>query len=64
MEPLVFAIVALHKGYHQEEILLVPEPAEFLPFDLRALKRSYGLEADSSGKPSNRQNSLVAQIAS
>ena len=63
MEPLVFAIVALHKGYHQEEIL-VPEPAEFLPFDLRALKRSYGLEADSSGKPADRQNSLVAQIAS
>ena len=63
MEPLVFAIVALHKGYHQEETL-VPEPAEFLPFDLRALNRSYDLEADSSSRPSNRQNSLVTQIAS
>jgi hypothetical protein len=63
MEPLVFAIVALHKGYHQQETL-VPEPAEFLPFDLRALKRPYGLEADSSSRPSNRQNSLVTQIAS
>ena len=63
MEPLVFAIVALHKGYHQQETL-VPEPTEFLPFDLRALKRPYGLEADSSSRPSDRQNSLVSQIAS
>jgi len=61
MEPLVFAIVALHKGYHKEETL-VPEPAEFRPFDLRALKRSYEAEADSSRRPSDRRNSLVTQI--
>ena len=63
MEPLVFAIVALHKGYHQQETL-IPEPAGFLPFDLRALKRPYGLEVDASSRPSDRQNSLVSQIAS
>ena len=63
MEPLVFAIVALHKEYRQQETR-IPEPAEFLPFDLRALKRPYDLEADSSSRPSDRQNSLVTQIAS
>ena len=63
MEPLVFAIVALHKEYRQQETR-IPEPAEFLPFDLRALKRPYDLEADSSSRPSNRQNSLATQIAS
>ena len=63
MEPLVFALVALYKGYIQEETL-VPEPTEFLPFDLRALKCSYEAKADSSSGASNRQNSLVTQIAS
>jgi hypothetical protein len=64
MEPLVFAIVALRKGYKLQEETVVPEPAEFRPFDVRALKRSYQAEADSSSRPSDRQNSLVTQIAS
>jgi hypothetical protein len=63
MEALVFAIVALRKGYKLEETT-VPEPAEFRPFDVRALKRSYQAEADSSSRPSDRQNSLVTQTAS
>jgi hypothetical protein len=63
MEALVFAIVALRKGYKLEETT-VPEPAEFRPFDVRALKRSYHAEDDSSSRPSDRQNSLVTQIAS
>jgi hypothetical protein len=63
MEALVFAIVALRKGYKLEETV-VPEPAEFRSFDLRALKRSYQAEADSSSRPSDRQNSLVTQTAS
>ncbi len=63
MEALVFAIVALRKGYQPEETT-VPEPAEFRPFDVRALKRSYQAEADSSSRPSDRQSSLVTQIAS
>jgi hypothetical protein len=63
MEALVFAIVALRKGYKLEEIT-VPEPEEFRPFDVRALKHSYQLEADSSNRPSGRQNSLVTQTAS
>ena len=40
MEPLIFAIIAAGTGYKQNESF-VPEPAEFLPFDLRALERSY-----------------------
>jgi hypothetical protein len=63
MEALVFAIVAMRKGLTQQETV-VPEPAEFRPFDLRALKRSYQSEDDSSGRPSGRQKSLVTQIAS
>jgi hypothetical protein len=63
MEALVFAILAVRKGYKLEETT-VPEPAEFRPFDVRALKRSYQAEDDSSSRPSDRQNSLVTQIAS
>ena len=63
MEALVFAIIVLRKGFKQQETL-VPETAEFRPFDLRALSRLYEAEADSSSKPSDRQKSLVTQIAS
>ena len=63
MEALVFAIIAVRNGYTLQETI-VPEPAEFQPFDLRALKRSYDAEDDSSGRPSDRRKSLVAQVAS
>jgi hypothetical protein len=63
MEALVFAIIALHKGYNEAQIV-VPEPAGFQPFDVRALKRSYEAEGDSSSRPSGRENSLVTQVAS
>lgn len=63
MEPLVFAIIAMLNGFKRQETF-VPEPAEFRPFDLRALKRSYGAEDDSSSRPTNRPQSLVTQIAS
>ncbi len=63
MEPLVFAMVAIRKGYHQNESS-VPETTRFRPFDLRALKRSYEAEDDSSSRPSDQGKSLVTQIAS
>jgi hypothetical protein len=63
MEALVFALIAVRNGYFVQETI-VPEPAEFQPFDLRALKRSYDAEDDSSGRPSDRRKSLVAQVAS
>ena len=63
METLVFALIAIRNGYIQQETV-VPEPAEFQPFDLRALKRSYEAEENSSGQPSNRSKSFVEQAAS
>jgi hypothetical protein len=62
MEALVFAIIALGKGYNPTEAF-VPEPVEFQPFDLRALNRSFESE-NNSGRSSDRQNGLVTQIAS
>jgi hypothetical protein len=62
MEILVFAL-AVRNGYHWQDAF-VPEPVKFRPFDLRVLKRSYDAEADSSGRPSDRRKSLVAQVAS
>jgi len=63
MEPLVFAIVVMRKLYNQKEIF-VPEPLHFPPVDLRALKHLYEAAGDSSSRPSDRQESLVTQIAS
>jgi hypothetical protein len=63
MEPLVFAIIAARTGYNQTDGF-VPEPAEFLPFDLRALKRSHRSETNQPTRPSSRQGSLITQVAS
>ena len=63
METLIFGILAMRKGFKQQETV-VPEPAEFRPFDLRALRRSYEAEDDSSSIPSDRMKPLVTQIAS
>ena len=62
MEILVFAL-AVGNGYHWQDAF-VPEPAEFRPFDLRALKRSYEAEENPSNRPSGRSKSFVAQVAS
>jgi hypothetical protein len=43
---LIFALIARRGGYKQSDSF-VPEPAEFLPFDLRALERLYGSETNS-----------------
>ena len=63
MEPLVFAIASLYKSYTKQDTI-VPEPAEFRPFDLRALRRSYEAETNASSRPSDRQNSFLTQAAS
>jgi hypothetical protein len=60
MEPLVFALIAVRNGYRWQDAF-VPEPAEFRLFDLRALKRSYDAQDDSSGRPSDRQGGDAAQ---
>ena len=59
METLVFGILAMRKGLKQQDTI-VPEPAEFRPFGLRALRRSYEAKDDSSSGPSDRMKSLVA----
>jgi hypothetical protein len=63
MEPLVFAIVAMRKLYHQKETF-VPEPIHFRPIDFPALKRSYEAEDDPFSRSPDREKSLVTQIAS
>jgi hypothetical protein len=63
MEALIFALIAARKGYFQED-LVVPEPADFRGFDLRALGRSYEAQDDPSNRPSGRRQTLVTQRAS
>ncbi len=63
MEALIFALIATRKGYFQRDVV-VPEPAEFRSFDLRAIARSYEAQDDSSNRPSGRQQTLVTQVAS
>jgi len=64
MEPLVFATIATLSGFNKQQETYVPEPAEFRPFDLQALRRLYEAEDDSSSRPTDRPKSLVTQIAS
>jgi hypothetical protein len=59
----LIAAVAVRNGYNRQETF-VPEPAEFQPFDLRALKQAYDAEDNSSSRPSDRRESFVAQVAS
>jgi hypothetical protein len=63
METLIFALIATRNGYYQRNPV-VPEPAEFRGFDLRALARSYEAQDDSSNRPSGRPQTLVTQVAS
>ncbi|MBV8142970.1 MAG: hypothetical protein JOZ60_13105 [Verrucomicrobia bacterium] len=59
METLIFGILAIRNGMRQQQTV-VPEPAEFRRFDLRALKRSYAAEDDPSSGPSGRMEPLAA----
>ena len=46
METLIFALIATRDGYTPRETV-VSEPADFQPFDLRALRDSYIAEDNS-----------------
>ena len=63
MEILVYSLVAVYYGVYQKEESSVREPAEFKPFDLRALKRSYEAEEERHSL-SGRQKAFVTQGAS
>ena len=65
MEALIFALIARRNGYTQRE-MFVPEPAEFQPFDLRALSLSDDAEDNSpdrtpktSGRPADSDEQFL-----
>ena len=55
MEAVIFTLIGRGKE------ALVPESAEFQPFDLQALSRLYNEGDSASSRPSHRDESLVAQ---
>jgi hypothetical protein len=57
MEAVIFTLI----GKRSET--LVPESAEFQPFDLRALRHSYNAKDNSPSRPSDEKNPLVAQAS-
>ena len=63
MEALIFALIAARNGYTQRETF-VPEPAEFQPFDLRALRHSYNAEDHADRRPTHRKKSFLVQVSS
>ena len=50
MEAIIFALIATRNGCAPRETV-VSEPAEFQPFDLRALRDSYIAEDNSPDRP-------------
>ena len=57
MEAVIFTLI----GTRNERF--VSDPAEFQPFDLRALRHSYNAEDNSPRRPSDRKKSFVAQAS-
>jgi len=55
---LIFALIA-RRGRYKQSDSIVPEPAEFLPFDLRALERSYWSEQTASHSETRIRNELI-----
>jgi hypothetical protein len=63
METLIFALVAFLKLFRREE-KMVPEPLQFRPFDIQALKHVYNGRVESSNRTSARHESYAAQALS
>jgi hypothetical protein len=63
MEALIFGLVAIMKLFRHEE-KMVPEPADFRPFDIQTLKHVYNGRVDSSNRASGRHQSYAAQALS
>ena len=57
MEAVIFTLI----GTRNERF--ISEPAEFQPFDLRALRHSYNAEDNSPRRPSDQKKSFVAQAS-
>jgi hypothetical protein len=62
MDALVIALIATLGMYRQQKVS-VPEPAEFRPFDLKALRSPDQNKHDPLGRLSNRKRSYVLQTA-
>jgi hypothetical protein len=62
MEILVFALVAMKLFKPKEKI--VPEPHQFQPLDVQALKQVYNARVESSGRSSDRQESYAVEALS
>jgi hypothetical protein len=61
MEILTFGLIAAYCRYRQQRGSIVREPAQFQPFDLRALNHSLR----ANGRRSiDRQASFMVQVAS
>ena len=63
MEALVFGLIAL-MALNKKQERIVPEPAEFQPFDLRSLGHFYDAKDNSPSGMSGRKRSYVAQTVS
>ena len=63
MEALVFGLIAL-MALNKKQERIVPEPAEFQPFDLRSLGHFYDVKDNSPSGTSGRKRSYVAQTVS
>ena len=63
MEALVFGLIVLNNLNNEQE-LIVPEPTEFRPFDLRTLEDLYNARDNSPSSSSDRKHPYVAQTVS
>ena len=54
------ALIFVRDAYRTQEPI-VPEPYKFQPFDLQALRQVYRAKDTSPSRPSDRQESYVAQ---
>ena len=62
MEALALALLIVRNAYRRQETV-GPEPHEFQPFDVQALRRSYYSEENRPSRPSDRQKSYVPRAA-
>ncbi len=58
---LALALIAVRNACRQERP--VPEPDEFQRFDVQALKFLYHGQDEPPGRPSDRQESNLSQVA-
>jgi hypothetical protein len=63
MEALVYGLIAFI-ALNKKQERIVPEPAEFQPFDLRTLRHLYDAKDNSPSGTSGRKQSYVAQTVS